>query len=200
MISYDITLIGPLAKTAPQPLQGLIYYIDGGARWRDQAQGMIVGDNDSWKGDKKQFDHLLPVDKNESDFAYTLGLLSGNSREILTHGLWGGRFDHQLAILGDTNAWLLSNTGNRIWFTQENKFTAAFFNQGNWSFDFHGTFSLFSFAKEEIEMDGKVKYPLSKNHQFKTWSSHGLSNNARGIFEIQTTGPTLLVFEADENM
>jgi thiamine pyrophosphokinase len=191
-----INLIGPL-KLQHQEVNFNLpsFFIDGGLKYIELFSNPkeSFGDGDSNIQEKRhKIDHKLDKDKSFSDYAYALKSLL-NTHIIHLHGLYGQRDDHQLAIIGDTFK-LLKNTSNKLIFLHNLKTRPWIFSSYNeYSFNIRGHFSLFTIEKQKIRLLG-AKYPLEGScFELEAFSSHGLSNFAQDMIQINSQSPYLII-------
>ena len=177
-----IQLVGP-TPTSIMDFPGPCLYIDGGAKQRKSAKGFSLGDNDSFSG---QLDHVLPTKKDFSDLSYALSHCH-NFQELYLYGFLGKRRDHELINFGEVHHFLGEQTRCKVMF--ENEVIAL--SAGQWDFNFDQRFSLFCFKKTLISLSGEVEYSLDQEH-LKPYSSHGLSNHARGKFSLNCHRPCFI--------
>lgn len=95
--------------------------------------------------------------------------------------------DHYLANLGEIHKFLKHRNSKVI---LDNH--VLFLSTGVHHFQFAGTFSLLAVESTEVKIRGEVKYPIPSGKTFMPLSGFGVSNEARGDFEITSTGPILV--------
>ena len=174
-------------------------FVDGGARWRSQwpaafrCPTLSVGDGDSLGSDK--LDILLNTDKDCSDLAYALQLIDTLPLKKLTLlGFLGGRRDHEWINLGEIAALLGDKKQLRADFDTD----ISLFAPGRYTLQYQGLFSLVYFENATTTLQGNILYCLD-NAPVKAHSSHGLSNEARGEFQLQSNRVSLLFFNQKQN-
>lgn len=208
----DILVIGPgLKEITPENLPqhfSHILYIDGGAKhfhhpllqtWRTHS--LVIGDKDSFNELKNhhdiEFDLELPPQKDESDLAFALRLLSPKVRNMTLLGFSGGRFDHELSNLGVLDDFLnYAHSESPIEITIDQ--SLKIFGPGKKTIQYHGIFSLFSFKTQLLTIEGDIEYPVTEKTTFKTLHSHGLSNKAHGEVIINSEANILVIFPAKD--
>ena len=217
-----IWIIGPkkwnFSGQAQQNLLNSIFFIDGGAKYLNPLSkidafnipSFVIGDGDSFKGDEDEIEELFdlkyPREKDSSDFA--LGIKSirmldkklekNDDLEISLFGFHGGRLDHQIAIFGEIRAYLLDHPKDSFCLFDENNSPVANFFLGKRSFEYSGTFSLFSFEKTEVTIKGLCRYQ-DQRLTLNPLESRGLSNEAYGKFIIKSSSP-LFIYWAEEEV
>ncbi len=198
----ELVMIGPLINIMELPKidpSFPIIYIDGGLEFKKYFPHNLnhysIGDGDSYQFQHDlTLDELLPNDKDYSDFRAALSLITNNIEHILCLGLTGGRYDHQLSIIGELFDFL-SHYKKSMNITLEQ--FGEFFSAGRYSFNHHGIFSIFSLYPIKLSIVGNCEYPLNQKFIGKSLSSHTLSNSADGDFEIHCDRP--FVFMRQKN-
>lgn len=205
-MSQLIFLIGPRAtiiemqRCIDEDSPELIIFIDAAVQLRNELKfncaHYSLGDADGGGNYRELLDELHPAQKDESDLALALKFIEKDihpQAEIHAFGLWGGRFDHQLANMGE----FLRLSGHypkiRIIWHGENKEEKAYIACGETDFNHEGLFSVFTLQDNEISIEGEIEYPLAKQ-SLAALSSLGLSNVARGAFSIHALKPYLIIF------
>jgi len=213
-MSQIIYLIGPLATVAEvqrcidsykikdkkTKAPELILFIDAAVQLRDQLNFSCahysLGDADGEGDYCSLFDEVHPTHKDKSDLALALNFIEKKispAAEVHAYGLWGGRFDHQLANMGELLDLSQRHPQVKISWHGENKGETAFIVCGENHFDHNGLFSVFTLQENEVSIKGQIEYPLS-GHSLAPLSSLGLSNVASGAFSIQARNPYLVIF------
>ncbi|EQC48059.1 hypothetical protein [Bacteriovorax sp. Seq25_V] len=201
MTSKIIQFIGPMDSNTPIDYELDTIIIDGGLnRVYDTLSSFkkiknIIGDNDS-NITETSMTTKLPRDKDESDLEYALKIVNENQySNVRLNGFLGGRKDHEFAniltIIG-----IVKSKGPhpfRMYVDSQILITNQTFEKLN----HHGVFSVFSIDNNILTISGKVKYPLLKKC-IRPLSSHGISNEAHGKFEITNTNHTTLVIFFNE--
>ncbi|MEM7208554.1 MAG: hypothetical protein AAF434_12085 [Pseudomonadota bacterium] len=192
-----VHIVGPMLRKHPEWPSIPTIFVDGGARWQSQlpddfhASVISVGDGDSI-GDRS-LDIVLNPEKDVSDLGYALGMLEGVAIEHLSlSGFLGGRRDHEWINLGEVARFMDARRDTRADFED----AIAILSRGQFSLNHHGIFSLVSLKPTRITITGAVKYPLEKTTLLAAHSSHGLSNEATGIFQVTCDRPLLCFFNA----
>jgi len=196
-----------------------IIYIDAAVQLQTQIKDInnsslqfSVGDADGEAlGGEESYAHLLnelhPSSKSQSDLALALEYLlnkeiKNNAQDtsifnIHAYGLWGERFDHQLANMGEYFNFLKhapTQTRITIYSIQEQTLKKeALVTRGPYQDTYHGCFSVFQLEQKPLSIAGAVRYPLNQ-HKLDTLCSLGLSNEAFGEFSIEGDGPYMLIF------
>lgn len=185
--SVSIELVGPMyngdAKfTAPT------LFVDGGTEFRNQNEGLSVGDGDSYPD---SLDECLNPHKDYSDLAYVLASLPAHFHKVALSGFLGGRRDHELANLGEANAFLKHrHQATRIQFGQ----AICGFSTGDWQLEIHEPFSLMCLETTKLTLTGDCTYPLIEPIQIEPLCSHGLSNIGAGRITLKTDAPVFIVY------
>lgn len=189
-------------------LPGYILFIDGGLKHREDldltnSTWESLGDGDSARahGINQELDYCYKPEKDSSDFALSLKHLKSRltkENEVHLFGLWGGRADHQLAIFGEANHYLenLDQENVKIQFhlyDVEGKRRASLF-KGLKEFTQEGNFALVSLEKNNLTISGDATYK-GEEIEVSPLSSRGISNKARGPFQVQAQGPCLILWE-----
>ncbi len=167
-------------------------YVDGGSVFRQPSRipSVSVGDGDSAS---LPLDELLPSAKDFSDLAFVLRHIPVHVVQIEMLGFLGGREDHQLANFGEIHHFLserLSRTQVHMW--SPDKLKVAAFCHGSVELEIFGSFSVFSFVPAEVEISGDCRYPLAHPALLQAVSSHGLSNEGKGIVKISSRTPVFV--------
>ncbi len=187
----SIQLVGPLAEAGLE-LSEPVIFVDGGARLRRGAEGIAVGDGDSFSG---ELDHLLDTAKDFSDLAFALSLVPEGFNEIELHGFLGGRRDHELLNLGECHHFLTRRTqSTRLRLDN----TLEAFSAGHWRFHRQGLFSLVTFAPALVALSGDCRYPIPPGTTVQPVSSFGLSNEGHGEIRLEADGPVFIIRTAGE--
>jgi thiamine pyrophosphokinase len=190
-----VTLVGPLFGNEDgfhSPRSPTIY-VDGGARFRparSEFPAVSVGDGDSSAG--VALDELLPAGKDFSDLAFALRGLPGAVCEIEMLGFLGGRRDHELAVLGEVHAFSLGRKLVARLFDTEGRLAVVVVSGSPFTFELHGTFSVFSTLEAEVTITGACRYPLANPTKLTALSSHGLSNEANGYVTVAGDQPLFI--------
>ncbi len=161
-------------------------FIDGGINYKGSLSipsSESLGDNDS-NLKNEALDFEFPSEKDQSDFAIALQSLDNNVQEIFLHGLWGGRQDHFLMIIGEIFQ-TLEKRSLKIHLYGP-KQIIHFERSGLRKFNHHGTFSMLSMVSQTVRVTG-AKY--SGNINLKPLTSYGLSNESEVSFAIEHSLP-----------
>jgi thiamine pyrophosphokinase len=183
--SNEIALIGPL-HNGDIITETAKIFVDGGSQFRNNNEGVSVGDNDS---SVIPLDIVLNTKKDFSDLGYTLEHITENFEFINLYGFLGGRRDHELINYAEVGRFLESRSVETI-VCFENKVKA--FSSGKWEFKLEGTFSLFAFKPCNIKIIGACEYQIPELSPFSELSSFGLSNEASGAVTITSDGPIFI--------
>ncbi len=196
-----------------------IIYIDAAVQLQTQIQDInnstlqfSVGDADGETlEDEKSYAHLLnelhPSSKSQSDLALALEYLLEKEIKINDQdtdifnihafGLWGERFDHQLANIGEYFTFLKqapTQTRITLYSYQDQALKKeALLTTGLYQDTHQGCFSVFQLEQKPLSITGAVSYPLNQ-HKLDGLSSLGLSNEALGEYSIEGDGPYMLIF------
>lgn len=206
-----IYLIGP--RTTASKVQQridrqaaeLLVFVDAGVQLREQLNFSCAhyslgdGDGDAKRGATyhELLDEVYPTEKDESDLELALKFIEKKQNLTqMTHlhalGLWGGRFDHQLANMGEFLSFCETHPQMTLtWYGEQEE--KAIIATGKNYFNHQGIFSLFLARENEVSIEGNIQYPLEKT-RLTPFSSRGLSNIAAGKFTIEVDGPYLVVF------
>ncbi|MCR9204123.1 MAG: hypothetical protein NXH75_06075 [Halobacteriovoraceae bacterium] len=207
-----VWLIGPRAWSASDcklSKPDHLIFIDGGLSYKSLLPVKIIentplfslGDGDSLRehGVKglPPLDMTFSEDKDKSDFSLALEHLPEvlqtsfeNDLEFSLLGLLGGRKDHELAVLGESYHFLKKNKKCFFQLYDSLNILEASMFYGEMKFNFHGTFSVFSFNTSKVEIKGEVKFPTKT--EMKPFQSLGLSNEAHGEFTVKANEPLLI--------
>jgi len=182
-----IKLIGPLHK-GETPHDEPLIFVDGGAQLRQNNEGLAVGDGDSYSG---TLDERLNTQKDYSDLAYVLASLPAHFHQVMLHGFLGERRDHELANLGEANAFLKHrHHPTRLQFDT----AICGFSAGDWQLEIHEPFSLLSIEPAKVTLKGACAYQLKQLTQIDPLCSHGLSNIGNGAITLKTDVPVFIVY------
>lgn len=181
----EVDIVGPMPNSW-RPTSRPVIFVDGGQKWRQgvEVQALSIGDGDSDL--VGSMDVRLPTEKDISDFGFALSQLSESFQKIHLYGFNGGRFDHDLANLGELHAFLKTRT---VHVQIENRGHAV--GAGTWTFQIQGLFSILMLEEGPVTIQGDCKYQLER-HRLAPLSSHGLSNEGFGDVRIESTGPVFI--------
>ena len=180
----SVEIVGPMPLKVPLPDNGLFIFVDGGQSHQKHRVGISVGDGDSHSG---PCTIAFPTQKDFSDLKGTLDLLPPHLRQLNLHGYFGGRWDHQLAVLMDLHQWL--RTQNQCVASISPSFN--FYSAGDYAIDDHGPFGLVLLASAKVTLSGDCEYQIQAGQNLQELSSHGISNKAFGKILLKTSGPIL---------
>jgi thiamine pyrophosphokinase len=180
-------LVGPLF-TGVTKFSDPVIYIDGGTRFREQGEGLAVGDGDSHDG---VLDEKLNPNKDYSDLAYVLASLPAHFNEICFEGFLGGRRDHEWANLGEAHAFLTQrHQATQLHFGAQ----ITGFSGGRWQLEIDEPFSLLCLETAQVKLTGACQYPLKQKTRMEPLCSHGLSNIGHGVVTLQTDKPVFVIY------
>lgn len=183
----QVQVIGPLLQTQEHnridpDLPTLL--VDGGTQYRKLCTNYYsIGDNDSFTG---SLNEKLPTAKTYTDFSAALKIIPKHIEQVGLWGLTGGRFDHEVAIIGDTIQFLDNRTVPIQVYWGEHR---VIYSAGTWSIHLQGGFSLFVLSPALVKIHGACEYQLSTPTPLRALSGHGLSNIGRGEVEIECDVP-----------
>lgn len=185
----SLRLIGPLCNSVP-PSDLPLIYIDGGLQFKNTSAPLSysIGDGDS---SLEEPEHLLPHEKDFSDFEFALSHIPNPIEKIHLHGFLGGRRDHEWINVGVIHNFLIQRDQKTQVFW-ENEFQSL--SKGQWTFDYKGLFSVLSLEDNKIQIEGDVRYPCGKEKTFPRLSSLGLSNVSNGKFSVKCEKPCLILW------
>ena len=197
----------------------LIIFVDGGIKLKERfyqkmeekglpaPPGLGVGDADSageeWQ---KAFDYIFPSDKSVSDVALALKFVPPKTENLELWGFIGGRLDHQMIVLGELSSWLVDISEHqnkqvqgkiKDLHTEPALNEIDFLSSGKMSFEHQGTFSLLSLTPNEVQLQGRCRWPLKNSQILGSLSSLGLSNQANGKVTLSTSAPAFVYFVND---
>ncbi len=196
-----IQLIGPMeSKDSIDFLMDTII-IDGGLnRVKDTISKFkkvkeIVGDNDS-NVTSHTMTKKLARDKDFSDLEYALQITKEKKySNVILNGFLGGRRDHEFSNILTVAGSIKEMGPNNFRMMIDSKILIT--NNMSEKLVHRGLFSIFTIDNNIISLSGKIKYPLNKAC-IRPLSSHGLSNEASGEFELTNTNQrTLIIFFED---
>lgn len=183
-------MVGPL-YAGDDVFSDPVIFVDGGTQFRQQKEGLSVGDGDSYTG---KLDEKLSPHKDYSDLAYVLSSLPAHFHEVFLFGFLGGRRDHEWANLGEAHSFLdKRHQPTKLQFeTQVTGFSA-----GKWQLEINAPFSLLSMVHAKVKLVGACDYPLREATEIEPLCSHGLSNIGSGAITLQTNKPVFIVYPQD---
>ena len=186
-LKKSVSIVGPLYD-GDASFHDPVIFVDGGAQFRLQSEGLTVGDGDSHNG---VLDEKLNPIKDYSDFAYVLASLPAHFNEVCLSGFLGGRRDHEWANLGEVHAFLKQrhaatqlHFGSRI----------SGFSSGQWQLEIDESFSLLCLETANVKLDGECRYRLKQKTRMQPLCSHGLSNVGDGVVTLQTDKPVFIIY------
>ena len=196
-IGKKLQVIGPLEFDKSKVSSSLpTVVIDGGLNHELSLENQLsIGDGDSAKGEHRiKIDIHLNKEKDYSDLGYLFNLLDETylKNHLVTleklelWGFLGKRRDHEFINILEAYSFLKNRSQLVISFQEE----ILCLSKGDYEFDRRGTFSLISLEGTEVQIAGSVKYPFKGI--LKASSSHGLSNESQGSFQIKASGPLIL--------
>lgn len=195
--TQEWTLVGPMGPKVPESfLSNPILCVDGGSNFTTKMD-IWVGDGDS-STQAISAPHIFKFSpqKNESDLALALNLLSHESpRTLHLWGFVGGRKDHELLNLGEVMHYLDKATHTQaIFYDDQARPTYRALSSGDWVFSHEGVFTVASFKSVKLKILGQVSYPLNEFTELLPLSSLGLSNEAKGEIQIINQAPVMVIF------
>ncbi len=191
--SQRITLVGPFFDNGLDVEEPVIF-VDSGAQFRKESQGISVGDGDSFD---EPMDILLNPNKDYSDLAFALKNIPDNYQEIGLAGFLGGRRDHELFNIGEAHHFLgTRKSPTKIQF--DNAITG--YSSGQWKFDRNGGFSILTVETALVELTGDCLYTCPQKTTFAPLVSLGLSNVGSGTIYMLCDGPVFILFEELERV
>lgn len=192
------SLLGPLGPELPSQLASFpILGIDGGAAFSSHLD-LWIGDGDSLLKEPSQ-DESYPVihlsrNKDSSDLSCALALFQESRVTLHLWGFLGGRRDHELFVLGECLHYLSESKGSKIYLYGNGAQRFALYSAGNWELGHQGLFSLGALHRPELELTGRVQYPISPARELPPLSSFGLSNEAHGDFQVKASNSFFIYF------
>jgi thiamine pyrophosphokinase len=204
-----LLILGPLdiePKTLKRIVKkldpSLILLIDGGTRHKrllnkkEQQISLSVGDGDSTENSQTPLDIHLPTKKDFSDLAFVVEAILKTKKNFQQISLLGlsshkneERIDHLLFNIGIVQK-LTRNFPIKI--VMDERF--LFLPSGKHDFEYFGIFSVISLTSNSLKLTGKADYQLKNWTKFEALNSLGLSNQARGKIQIESTRPVLIYF------
>lgn len=173
------------------------FIVDGGKnhsinKKMNRDNSISIGDNDS---SNTLCDEQLPTEKDESDLLVTLSYLDGNEDIVECYGLYGGRLDHQILLLGDLYNYC-KNKKTIFNIYSIHKLQCKVLPRGKHHISHRGLFSLLTIDDQKIDLKGKIKYKIDSEYtnKLKPFSSHGLSNESFGEFTLKCVSPMIIFF------
>lgn len=162
-----------------------------------------IGDGDSLSADLTHFiKHRLEPMKDLSDLMAAYKTFFSKERfnqQVILFGFSGGRLDHQLALIGDTLKFLNDFHDSKFYAYSSLGELMIFNSPGLHHFDHQGTLSLFQSQPSPISTQGSLVYHLEQE-ELSSFGSHGLSNVAKGAFQITSETSTLLILQGDHTL
>ncbi len=200
-----VLLLGPLPirdsvlkKTIKSIDPTLILLIDGGEKHKKkltksrQKCTLSLGDGDSSARTSRP-SILLNTDKDFSDLTFALYGMQKAKIRWESVGLLG--FSN---VIEDRPDHFLFNLGSVYNFVKKNPLTIMlderflFLPEGENSFNCKGLFSVISLEKTQLKLSGKARYQLPTWTTIDVLSSHGLSNQGRGMIKIAGKKPLII--------
>lgn len=182
-------IVGPCAlERSLEHETGVMLIIDGGLHHCQPkpAHALLIGDGDSCPAQTppEMFDLRLPQKKDRSDLSWGLGLLPQGVLQCEFVGFRGGRFDHEMIVLGEIHHFLKTQSQCRVKLGQDIKG----FGAGAHHIELKGLFSILSLETIHLSLEGEVEYE-ARNLTLSPFSSHALSNHGNGMVMIQADAP-----------
>lgn len=186
--SRQITLVGPLYEIHDHvQVEEPVIFVDGGARLRQSAEGIVVGDGDSFGG---TMDVLLKADKCFSDLAFALAHIPHTFCQVKLIGFLGGRRDHELFNIGESHHFLRTR---KLPTTIDFDHEIIGYSCGHWQFERMGGFSVVVVEETQLIITGDCRYTCPQPTRFIPLSSFGLSNVGTGTITIKCDGPVFIL-------
>jgi thiamine pyrophosphokinase len=185
--------MGPLQNPLDDTLPLLA--VDGGIQ-NVKRFNFWIGDGDSAQDLKEsELTRKLPADKDQSDLACALALFPlENGYKLHLHGFCGGRFDHELFVMGEVHAWLKLKSESEVLLYEEDETPRRrLFTAGAWTVDIEDIFSLGVIETCDISLTGDCAFQVPHKKTFSPLSSLGLSNKGHGKVTINSTGPFFIM-------
>jgi thiamine pyrophosphokinase len=172
--------------------------VDGGKNHKlNLKKSFTIGDSDS---SNSPCDIQLSKEKDASDLHFALNELDANEDIIECYGLFGGRLDHQMMLIGDISNYIEDrNTVFNIY--SKLKLEITIYPKGVHQIKRYGLFSLLSFKEQEISLFGNIKYKLGviSPKTLIPVSSQGLSNEGFGEFSLNCASPIVVFYPDNDN-
>lgn len=180
-LTGEVIVVGPLAQGLVLPTRpSALLAVDGGADHLSFFD-LSIGDGDS---SALEMDIVASIHKDQNDLALALELIPREVKVTL-FGFWGQRLDHQLTVLGEIALWNKERRQPVTLFGNLNERLECL-SEGIHALHHYGLFSLLSLYEGEFRVSGGINYPLAKK-RLPPLSSHLLSNQARGDFEVESS-------------
>jgi thiamine pyrophosphokinase len=194
----EVIFYGPLsgnvntAQAKGLPTASFKVAVDGGSV-SNADFNLWVGDGDSGHP-PPGVEALWKTNQDETDFGYALRHIDQKPwTTIHLVGFWGGRRDHELAILGELNSVLKTHQGRRVvLYNEVFEPIAEMFTPGSHSISFHGIFSALALEEGFLSLSGNIQFSANKT-LLKPLSGQGISNRAEGDFSFACTMPLLIL-------
>jgi thiamine pyrophosphokinase len=187
-----VNIVGPLPlkrQIIDENLYSIV--VDGGKNHQLPLKKCLsIGDQDS---SHTEMDITLNKDKDASDLAFALKYIPKNTEIVRCYGLFGGRLDHQLCILGDICHYILDKKILFEFYSIDGK-QLLIFPHGNWQISHKGIFSVLSLYEQAISLSGDIRFTLGTKQREVIYplTSLTLSNEAFDHIEIQCEKPLAL--------
>lgn len=188
-----IQIIGPCAFDQNLIKELNTIFVDGGLEHYDNQKLLTknkisVGDGDSNKS-SQTIDIPFDTNKAFSDLSGAFHILSDDCIKLYALGFLGARKDHELSNLMELNTLCLQRRDFSVHLEDK----IQILSPGRHSLIVKGSFSLFAFLPNRVNVTGLIKYPLHQE-ELRPLSSHGLSNIGSGLINFEIEGAPLLVF------
>ncbi len=192
--------LGPMGPLLPASMFGHpLLCVDGGAQFATTSD-VWIGDKDSFQGEinsKHTFHFSTHKDKSDLSLAFDL-IQSDFSKTLHLWGFLGGRKDHEIFNLGEALRFLERQPESIVkFYDHEGRVTFLLLSKGSWKISHIGLFSIGSLKEVELKMTGDCLYPLLNRSIIQPFSSHGLSNEAKGTIAIEASGPIFIYYPED---
>ena len=173
-IHPDITAIEKKHLETKAP----IVCIDGGAK-NCPFPHLSIGDGDSLG---RSCEISFSAEKDFTDLEGFIQNIPDNIKYIHAFGFSGGRFDHQLVVLG--NFFNLADS-NRIRIQMHGRDPLTILPLGDHDLEMSGTFSLLTLSEAKVSISGDCQYTLD-SATLPPFSGNLLSNIGRGKIHLSS--------------
>lgn len=189
-LNQTCNIVGPMKPIGKLNNEIFTVLVDGAMAHNLNLKNYVsIGDSDSWDG---QHDYQLPQAKDRSDLYHAFKLVPDNYHQVHMHGFYGGRIDHFIINIGEI-VHFLDQRRCCIRFYNGDDLLILVFSAGEWTFEFNGIFSLFSFDDNRLSIEGDCLYKSKEEYtNLNKYSSHGLSNEAFGLVKLTCKKPIVV--------
>jgi len=172
--------------------------VDGGDQFAF-APELLMGDGDSSLINPKPANWITKTSIDETDLGFCLNFLTSHTktaswRELHLFGFLGMRRDHEYAVIGELAQALKKRPHRSVasLYHEELGLEFSMHSPGEHEFEYQGLFSVLPAEQSRMSMKGQCVYPL-KDHELMPFSGHGISNEGKGVFTIQSSGVFLMI-------